>query len=166
MPARWNGYVAKLVNNRLRKVHAAAIGEAMVCAKVAGIHPAVWWGVMKGGADSFVLPHDVPSIFAAHYGPSFPIKLCLRNLSLIKELMDDTGVRSEPTDATHAVSARRARYGMDAGEMTVCKLIEEDGGLGLRVAGGWIAPWEARHDSDARENGSHAPDCCQCGSGG
>jgi 3-hydroxyisobutyrate dehydrogenase-like beta-hydroxyacid dehydrogenase len=143
-----NGYVAKLVNNQLWKVHAAAIGEAMVCAKIAGIDPAVWWDVMKGGAaDSFVLSHDVPSIFAGHYDPSFPIKLCLKDLALIKELMDDTGVRSEMTDATHArFREAGARYGMEAGEMTVCKLIEEDAGIDLRVKGDWVAPWEVSRD--------------------
>jgi hypothetical protein len=31
-----NGYVAKLVNNQLWKIQAAAIGEAMVTAKLAG----------------------------------------------------------------------------------------------------------------------------------
>ena len=64
-----NGYVAKLVNNQLWKIHAAAIGEAMVAAKLSGLDPKVWWDVMKGGAaDSFVMQHDVPSIFA---GPNF-----------------------------------------------------------------------------------------------
>ena len=36
-----NGYVAKLVNNQLWLIHAAAIGEAMVTAKLAGLEPAV-----------------------------------------------------------------------------------------------------------------------------
>ena len=57
--------------------------------------------------------------------------------------MDDTGVRSEMTDATHArFREAGARYGMEAGEMTVCKLIEEDAGIDLRVKGDWLAPWE------------------------
>jgi 3-hydroxyisobutyrate dehydrogenase len=139
-----NGYVAKLVNNQLWKIHAAAIGEAMVCAKKAGIEPEVWWQVMKGGAaDSFVMQHDVPSIFAGHYDPSFPLKLCLKDLTLIKELMDDTGTRSELTDACHdRFREAEKRYGRDAGEMTVCKLIEEAAGVSLRVDGTWLAPWE------------------------
>ena len=33
-----NGYVAKLVNNQLWKIHASAIGEAMVLAKKAGLN--------------------------------------------------------------------------------------------------------------------------------
>ncbi|MDA9980139.1 NAD(P)-dependent oxidoreductase [Yoonia sp.] len=144
-----NGYVAKLVNNQLWKIHATAIGEAMVCAKKAGIEPDVWWDVMKGGAaDSFVMQHDVPSIFAGHYDPSFPLKLCLKDLSLIKELMDETGTRSELTDACHArFKEAGARYGMDAGEMTVCKLIEEDADVALQIEGDWVAPWEVKHSS-------------------
>ena len=137
-----NGYVAKLVNNQLWKIHAAAIGEAMVTAKRAGLEPEVWWQVMKGGAaDSFVLQHDVPSIFAGHYDPSFPIALCLKDLGLIEELMAETGVRDELTRATHArFNEAGERYGLRRGEMTVCKVIEDDAGVALRVAGDWVKP--------------------------
>ncbi|MFO1122300.1 MAG: NAD(P)-dependent oxidoreductase [Hyphomicrobiales bacterium] len=142
-----NGYVAKLVNNQLWKIHAAAIGEAMVTAKLAGLDPAVWWEVMKGGAaDSFVMQHDVPSIFAGHYDPSFPIALCLKDLSLIEELMTEVGTRDDLTRATHErFKEAGRRYGMAAGEMTVCKVVEDDAGIDLRVAGDWVKPWEVRH---------------------
>ncbi|MBM4423766.1 MAG: NAD(P)-dependent oxidoreductase [Chloroflexi bacterium] len=145
-----NGYVAKLVNNQLWKIHAAAIGEAMVAAKKAGLEPGVWWAAMKGGAaDSFVMQHDVPSIFAGHYDPSFRLALCLKDLSLIDELVQKMGTRSELTQATYArFREAAARYGEDAGEMTVCKLIEEDAGVELRVAGDWIPPWEVKHPND------------------
>lgn len=141
-----NGYVAKLVNNQLWKIHAAAIGEAMVTAKLAGLDPLTWWNVMKGGAaDSFVMSHDVPSIFAGHYDPSFPIALCLKDLSLIKELMDRVGTTSTLTDATHERFREAGRrYGAGAGEMTVCKVIEDDAGIDLRVPGDWEKPWEAK----------------------
>jgi len=47
------------------------------------------------------------------------------------------------TRATHdRFREAGARYGMDAGEMTVCKIIEDDASVVLRVAGDWIAPWE------------------------
>jgi 3-hydroxyisobutyrate dehydrogenase-like beta-hydroxyacid dehydrogenase len=145
-----NGYVAKLVNNQLWKIHAAAIGEAMVTAKLAGLEPDVWWAAMKGGAaDSFVLQHDVPSIFAGHYDPSFRLALCLKDLSLIDELVQAVGTRSELTQATYARFREAAeRYGENAGEMTVCKLIEDDAGVELRVAGDWIPPWEVQHPDD------------------
>lgn len=142
-----NGYVAKLVNNQLWKIHAAAIGEAMVTAKLAGLDPLVWWQVMQGGAaDSFVLSHDVPSIFAGHYDPSFPIALCLKDLGLIKELMDRVGTSNTLTEATHERFREAGRrYGAAAGEMTVCKLIEDDAGIDLRVPGDWVKPWEVKH---------------------
>ncbi|MFN8443043.1 MAG: NAD(P)-dependent oxidoreductase [Caldilineaceae bacterium] len=145
-----NGYVAKLVNNQLWKVHAAAIGEAMVAAKKAGLEPEVWWAAMKGGAaDSFVMQHDVPSIFAGHYDPSFRLALCLKDLGLIDELLRETGTRSELTQATYARFREAAdRYGENAGEMTVCKLIEEDAGVELRVPGDWVAPWLVKHPKD------------------
>ena len=145
-----NGYVAKLVNNQLWKIHAAAIGEAMVTAKKAGLEPDVWWEVMKGGAaDSFVMQHDVPSIFAGHYDPSFRIELCLKDLDLIQDLIKETGTRSELTEATHNRFKEAARrYGEEAGEMTVCKLLEEDAGIDLRVEGDWIPPWEVKHPAE------------------
>ena len=141
-----NGYVAKLVNNQLWKIHAAAIGEAMVTAKLAGLDPLVWWEVMKGGAaDSFVLSHDVPSIFAGHYDPSFPIALCLKDLGLIKELMDKVGTTATLTEATHERFREAGRrYGTAAGEMTVCRVIEDDAGIDLRVPGDWVKPWEVK----------------------
>ncbi|MBI4883091.1 MAG: NAD(P)-dependent oxidoreductase [Actinobacteria bacterium] len=146
-----NGYVAKLVNNQLWLIHAAAIGEAMVAAKVAGLEPDVWWEAMKGGAaESFVMQHDVPSIFAGHYDPSFRLELCLKDLGLIDRFLDEVGTRHELTMAAHARFREAAdRYGAGAGEMTVCKVIEDDAGVDLRVTGDWIAPWEVKHPTDS-----------------
>ena len=142
-----NGYVAKLVNNQLWFIHAAAIGEAMVAAKVAGLEPEVWWAAMEGGAaESFVMRHDVPSIFAGHYDPSFRLALCLKDLGLIAQLLDEVGTRAELTTAAHARFAEAAqRYGDGAGEMTVCRVIEDDAGVELRVQGDWVAPWDVQH---------------------
>jgi hypothetical protein len=103
-------------------------------------------GSARGAADSFVLSHDVPSIFAGHYDPSFPIALCLKDLALIKELMDHVGTTNTLTEATHERFREAGRrYGTAAGEMTVCKVIEDDTGIDLRVAGEWVKPWEVAH---------------------
>ena len=145
-----NGYVAKLVNNQLWFVHAAAIGEAMVAAKVAGLEPDVWWEAMKGGAaDSFVMQHDVPSIFAGHYDPSFRLALCLKDLGLVDDLLQEVGTRADVTQAAYArFREAEQRYGEDAGEMTVCKVVEDDAGVSLRVEGDWLAPWDVTHPSE------------------
>ena len=145
-----NGYVAKLTNNQLWLVQAAAIGEAMVVAKRAGLDPEVWWRAMRGGAaDSFVLRHDVPSIFAGHYDPSFPIALCLKDLALISELMSQSGVPDALTRAAHhRFEEARDLYGVSAGEMTVCKVVEDATGVSLQVEGDWGKPWEVKHPSE------------------
>ena len=36
----------------------------------------------------------------------------------------------------------------ESGEMSVCKLIEEDADVNLQVEGDWIAPWEVKHRKD------------------
>ena len=122
----------------------------MVTANQAGLEPEVRWRVMKGGAaDSCVMPHDVPAIFAGHYDPSFPIALCLKDLGLFLDLIGETGARHELTSATHErFEEAGARYGMSAGEMTVCKIIEDDAGIDIRVAGDWPAPWDVAHPGD------------------
>ena len=123
----------------------------MVTAKLAGLEPDVWWEVMKGSAaDSFVMQHDVPSIFAGHYDPSFRLALCLKDLALIDELVEETGTRSELTQATYDRFREAAeRYGKDAGETSVCRLIEEDAGVSLRVSGDWTAPREVKNAADS-----------------
>jgi 3-hydroxyisobutyrate dehydrogenase-like beta-hydroxyacid dehydrogenase len=140
-----------LVNNQLWFIHAAAIGEAIVAAKVAGLDPDVWWEAMKGGAaDSFVMQHDVPSILAGHYDPSFRLALCTKDLGLIDELLHETGTRAELTQAAYARFREASeRYGENAGEMTVCKVLEDDAGINLRVEGDWTPPWEVKHPSEA-----------------
>jgi len=64
-------------------------------------------------------------------------------------LIKETGTRSELTEATHNRFKEAARrYGEEAGEMTVCKLLEEDAGIDLRVEGDWIPPWEVKHPAE------------------
>ena len=122
----------------------------MVLAKKAVLETELCLKVMKcGAADSFVLQHDVPSIFSGHYDPSFRLELALKDLDLIQDLIKEHGTRSELTQACHERFQEAAnRYGDEAGEMTVCKLIEEDASINLRVKGNWIAPWDVKHSSE------------------
>ena len=125
-------------------------GGVMVAAKLAGLEPDLWWEVMKGGAaDSYVMHHDVPAVFAGHVDTSFPIALCLKDLDLIDELMTETGTRNDLIRATHERFREAGeRYGTDAGDMTVCKVVEDDAGVELRVAGDRVAPWEVARPDD------------------
>ena len=111
-----------------------AIGEAMVTAKLAGLDPLVWWNVMKGGAaDSFVLTHDVPSIFAGHYDPSFSLALCCKDLGLINEIARSQGYELTMGKFVESLFQQAAQtYGESAAELHVVKLLEDRVGMLLR----------------------------------
>jgi len=49
--------------------------------------------------------------------------------------------RNDLIKAAHACFREAGeRYGNDAGDMTVCKVVEDDAGVERRVAGDWAAP--------------------------
>lgn len=140
-----SGSITKLVTNQLWFIHAAAIGESLVLGKAAGLEPIRLWEAMKGGAaDSFVCQHDVPSIFAGHFDPSFSLDLCCKDLGLITDLADEF---ETPTDITRLAREKfeeaRKVYGGSAGELHVCKLIEDAAKIDLRIPGAWTEHWNA-----------------------
>ena len=70
-------------------------------------------------------------------------------MDLIQELINEHKTRAELTNATHdRFKEAKDRYGDKAGEMTVCKVIEEDANVNLQVKGNWIAPWEVKHPDE------------------
>lgn len=73
----------------------------------------------------------------------------MKDWGLIDDFLRDTGVRCEVAKAAMARFAEaESRYGKAAGEMTVCKLLEEDAGVSLRVEGDWTPPWKVKHADD------------------
>jgi 3-hydroxyisobutyrate dehydrogenase-like beta-hydroxyacid dehydrogenase len=139
------GNVVKLVTNQVWFVNAAAIGEALVLGKKAGVELTVLWNALKNSVgDTFVARHDVPSIFAGHYDPSFTLDLCCKDLGLIAGLIEQTGTETHITDvARERFEAARAAFGGDRAELLVCKLVEDASGVDLRVEGDWPRHWEA-----------------------
>ena len=139
-----SGTVTKLVTNQLWFIHAAALAEGFAVGVQNGLDLAVLWEAMKRSvADSFVVRHDAPSIFAGHYDPSFTLGLCLKDLELTRELAASVGADLPMTATAHAAFAvATKRYGADAGEMHIAKRIEDDTGLSFRLSGNWIPPWE------------------------
>ena len=140
-----NGNVVKLVTNQIWFINAAAIGEALVLGKKAGVELPVLWEAMKNSvADSFVTRHDVPSIFAGHYDPSFTLDLCCKDLALIAAMSEMTQTETPMTrQAQDRFEAARSAFGGDQAELLVCKLIEDASGVDLRVDGDWPKRWEA-----------------------
>lgn len=139
------GCVTKLVTNQLWFVGAAALAEGLAVGVRNGVELGDLWEAIKDSvADSFVARHDAPSIFAGHYDPSFPLALCVKDLGLLAELEAAVGADLPMTAAARATFDRAAeRYGLDAGELSVARRIEDDADLSLRLEGDWIPHWEA-----------------------
>jgi 3-hydroxyisobutyrate dehydrogenase-like beta-hydroxyacid dehydrogenase len=139
-----NGTVVKLVTNQIWFINAAAIGEALVLGKKAGVELTVLWDALKNSVgDTFVARHDVPSIFAGHYDPSFTLDLCCKDLGLIVALAEATQTQAPLTArAKDRFEAARKAFGGDQAELLVCKLIEDASGVDLRVQGDWPKHWE------------------------
>ena len=138
------GNVVKLITNQIWFINAAAIGEALVLGKKAGVDLLVLWDALQNSVgDTFVVRHDVPSIFDGHYDPSFSLDLCCKDLRLLKELGEQTGTQMDLTLLARAkFKEARATFGGDAAELLVCKLVEEASQTDLRVEGDWIRHWE------------------------
>jgi 3-hydroxyisobutyrate dehydrogenase len=139
------GNVTKLVTNLLWFTHATALGEALVLGKKAGVELGVLWEAIKSSvADSFVARHDAPSIFAGHYDPSFSLDLCVKDLALIMEIAKSANV---PIELGQLVKDRferaRQEFGGASAELLVVKLLEDEAGTDLRLAGSWPKHWEA-----------------------
>ena len=133
------GTVVKLLTNQLWFIHAAAIGEALTFGVKGGVEVLTVWEALKQSVgDSFVCRHDVPSIFAGHYDPSFTLDLCCKDLDLLDKLGGELALRMPMTLAARKRFAEaRSRYGGGAAELHVCKLAEEQAGLSLQVPGDW-----------------------------
>ncbi len=139
------GNVTKLITNQVWFVNAIVTSEALVLGKKSGIDPLVVWEALKNSVgDTWVVRHDVPSIFAGHYDPSFTLDLCCKDLRLLDEQGTATGTQMDMTRLARAkFEAARAEFGGSAAELLVCKQIEDASGTDLRVPGDWTPPWEA-----------------------
>jgi 3-hydroxyisobutyrate dehydrogenase-like beta-hydroxyacid dehydrogenase len=129
-----NGATIKLLTNLLWFVSAAAIGEGLMLGAKAGIPlNTVWEAIKSSAGNSWVAEHDVPSIFAGHYDPSFSLALCCKDLGLINEIAQSQGYELPMGRMAQSLFQQAmATYGPDAAELHVVKLLEERVGHMLR----------------------------------
>ena len=129
-----NGATIKLLTNLLWFVSAAAIGEGLMLGAKAGIPlHTVWEAIQSSAGNSWVAQHDVPSIFAGHYDPSFSLALCCKDLGLIHEIAASQGYDLPMAGmAQKLFQEAMATYGPDAAELHVVKLLEDRVGHMLR----------------------------------
>ena len=129
-----NGATVKLLTNLLWFVSAATIGEALMLGAKAGVPLHTVWEAIKASAgNSWVVEHDVPSIFAGHYDPSFSLALCCKDLQLINQIAEQQGYSLTMGQfALAQFEKARQLYGSEAAELHVVKMLEERVGLLLR----------------------------------
>ncbi|NBO14972.1 MAG: NAD(P)-dependent oxidoreductase [Betaproteobacteria bacterium] len=134
----------KLLTNLLWFVSAATIAEALMLGVKAGVPLETVWAALKVSAgNSWVVEHDVPSIFAGHYDPSFTLALCVKDLELVNRIAQQSGI--DLFMGQHALSRFKEamhQYGPQAAELNVARLVEEQVGLLLRPPHGM--PIEAK----------------------
>ena len=129
-----NGATIKLLTNLLWFTHAAVIGEALMLGFKADIPlEIVAQAIQSSAGNSWVAQHDIPSIFAGHYDPSFSLALCCKDLDLVNQI-----ARSQGFDLTMGQFVQKlfeeakATYGESAAELHVVKLLEDKVGTYLR----------------------------------
>ena len=129
-----NGATTKLITNLLWFINAAAIGEGLMIGAKAKIPLETVWAALKSSAgNSWVVEHDIPSIFAGHYDPSFSLGLCCKDLTLVTEISKNQGFDLKMGEmAFKLFNQAKEKYGADAPELSVVKLIEEEMGILLR----------------------------------
>jgi 3-hydroxyisobutyrate dehydrogenase-like beta-hydroxyacid dehydrogenase len=135
-----NGATIKLLTNLLWFVSAAAIGEGLMLGAKAGIPlETVWEAIKSSAGNSWVAQHDVPSIFAGHYDPSFSLALCVKDLTLINEVAQAQGYNLKMGGLAKSLFEEAMQtYGAEAGELHVVRLLEERVGLLLRPPMGQV----------------------------
>ena len=129
-----NGATVKLLTNLLWFVSAATMGEALMLGAKAGVPlHTVWEAIKSSAGNSWVAEHDVPSIFAGHYDPSFSLALCVKDLTLINQIAQTQGYDLKMGALAKTLFQEAAdRFGAQAAELHVVKLLEERVGLLLR----------------------------------
>jgi glutamate-1-semialdehyde 2,1-aminomutase len=129
-----NGATVKLLTNLLWFVSAATIGEGLMLGAKAGVPlNTVWEAIKSSAGNSWVAEHDVPSIFAGHYDPSFSLALCVKDLTLINDIAQSQGYSLRMGQLAKTLFQEAVdKYGDQAAELHVVKLLEERVGFLLR----------------------------------
>ena len=87
------GNTTKLANQIIVALNIAAVGEALVLAKKAGLDPEVVFNAIKGGlAGSTVLNAKAPMMIAGNFKPGFRIRLHQKDLNNALQTGKELGV--------------------------------------------------------------------------
>jgi len=102
-----SGNTAKLANQMMVGLHLAAMSEAMVLARKAGVDPQhVFDAIRKGLAGSAVLDAKFPLVMKGNFKPGFRIELHLKDLDNALQTAQSIGAPATLTSQVHKVMQR------------------------------------------------------------
>lgn len=123
-----NGAITKLITNLIWFINAASISEGLMLGKQANIPlETVAKAIIGSAGDSWVARHDIPSIFAGHYDPSFSLALCCKDLGLANGVAKSQGFDLPMGQkAQELFQLAKEKYGPEAPELSVVRLLEDE----------------------------------------
>lgn len=128
-----SGNTTKLANQIIVACNIAALGEALVLAKKAGVDPQKVFEAIRGGlAGSTVMEAKAPMMIAQNFKPGFRIDLHVKDLNNVVETAEKLGMPIECTDL--ALSMLKKLQAEGCGSMdhsALVKVSEEAAGLTL-----------------------------------
>ncbi len=129
------GTVAKLVNQLLVGIHSVAAAEAMVLGAKSGADPAMIFEVVNSGwGQSFMLGRNAPVMLDRDFdGVRTQIKVFLKDMGLIQELVRDLGVPAPAADLAYQNVAQAVEQGL--GDLDIGAIVlplEEQTGQEIR----------------------------------
>ncbi len=118
-----SGTVAKLVNQLLVGIHSVAAAEAMMLGAKAGADPAMIFEVANSGwGQSFMLGRNAPVMLDRDFdGVRTQIKVFLKDMGLIQELVKDLDVPSPGADLAYQMINQAVEQGL--GDMDIGAIV-------------------------------------------
>lgn len=118
------GSMIKLINQLLVGANLAAVLEAFLLGKRAGIEPSVLYEVVsQSSGNSGMLNRAVPgNLMARNFDPGFTLGLLLKDLRLATEFAENLGVALPMTSAARGVYEEGERSGLQDLDMTAAVL--------------------------------------------
>ena len=118
------GSMIKLLNQLLVGANLAAVLEAFVLGKRAGIEPDVLYDILRGSAgNSGMLNRAIPgNLMPRNFDPGFTLGLLLKDLKLVTECAERLGISLPMTAAARGVYEEGERHGLQDLDMTAAVL--------------------------------------------
>ncbi|MDA9614134.1 NAD(P)-dependent oxidoreductase [Pelagibacteraceae bacterium] len=129
--------VLKVATNYLASTHLAAVGEALMVCKKAGLDlPKVYEGIKISSGNSFVHETESQVIMNGSYNINFTMDLVCKDVGLFEKLAQDMQVPTEVSPLiTKIFKEGREKYGDRAWSSMIVKRLEDACGENLRASG-------------------------------